>query len=433
MKMTCALALMVLAMPAVAAAQPTPEPTPTPTPEPTPSPAPTPTPSPDPSTSPDPTAGTEADAAPAEPAGEPVGMLRYDKGYVLTSGDGEFEMKVSLRSQVQYAFLLTDNTGVDDETVSKFSLPRVRLYLEGHAYGKANAYKLELDVGNKGSVVTRDMWIDHAFADNFHLRAGEWKQPYSRHEMVSDYTGWFTERSIVNEFAEAGRDLGVALHNNYEKSPEGIEWAVGLFNGTGKIDRPTQTLTCPDPSDPEGCAISPPTNVPADWDPAIVARVGFNHGGIKGYSNADLEGGPLRIAAALSYRANLNNFQKDPSDDSMLVDHAIGADMMLKVEGFDLEGNVFMLKKGKADAKFGYLGQAGYMVVPKKMGLAGRFGMRPDPVIDDENILEMLAAFDWFFSGNHNFKWMTDAGLLQSTVEDGPLALQVRSTLQLVF
>ncbi|HUS65838.1 MAG TPA: hypothetical protein VMZ28_14905, partial [Kofleriaceae bacterium] len=146
MKMTCALALLVVAMPTVAAAQPTPEPTPEP------APAPTPAPPPEVAPTPEVAPAAEADVTPAEPAAEPVGMLHYDKGYVLTSGDGEFEMKVSLRSQVQYAFLLTDNTGVDDETVSKFSLPRVRLYLEGHAYGKTNTYKLELDLGNKGSV-----------------------------------------------------------------------------------------------------------------------------------------------------------------------------------------------------------------------------------------------------------------------------------------
>jgi hypothetical protein len=291
---------------------------------------------------------------------------------------------------------------------------------------------MEFDVANKGSAVLKDFFVDHAFAPNFHLRGGQWKQPFSRHEIVSDYGSWFQERSIANEFVETGRDIGAALHNNYEKSPEGIEWAAGVFNGTGKPDKPVQTLSCDDPSDPEGCAVGAPTNVPADWDPALIARVGFNHGGIKGYSEADLEGGPLRFAAGVGYRVNLNNFQKDPADDGVLLDHGVTADFLLKVEGFDLQGAVYMLKKGNADAELAYLGQAGYMVVPKKIGVAGRFGLRPDAAIDDESLLDMLAAFDWFMSG-HNVKWMTDAGLIQSTVDSGPLALQIRTTMQLTF
>ena len=396
MKLTLPLALLLL-VPATAAAQPTP-----------------------------------ALAPPPTPDEEPAGSLRYDKGFILTSGDGEFEMKAGLRTQVRYELGLVDNEGVDDETVSRFSLPRVRLQLEGHAYGKPNTYKMEFDVANKGSAVLKDFWVDHAFASDVHVRGGQWKQPFSRHEIVSDYASWFNERSIANEFVETGRDLGAAVHNNYEKSPEGIEWVAGVFNGTGKPDKPVQSLSCDDPSDPEGCAVGTPSNVPGDWDPALIARVGFNHGGIKGYSEADLEGGPLRIAAGVGYRLNLNNFQKDPADDGLLLDHGATADFLLKVEGFDVQGAVYLLKKGEADAELAYLGQAGYMVVPKKVGLAGRFGFRPDPAIADEDILEMLAAADWFMSG-HAAKLMLDGGLLQSTADGGPLALQVRTTMQLTF
>ena len=46
-------------------------------------------------------------------------------------------------------------------------------------------------------------------------------------------------------------------------------------------------------------------------------------------------------------------------------------------------------------------------------------------------LMESRLAFDWYFSG-HNFKWMTDAGLLTSTAADTN-DVQVRSQLQLVF
>jgi hypothetical protein len=189
-------------------------------------------------------------------------------------------------------------------------------------------------------------------------------------------------------------------------------------------------VSCEDPADPDTCVPSTPSNVPADFDPEFVARVGWNMGGIKGYSEGDLEGGPMRLGVAAAYRLNFNQLQKD-ADDALLLEHGIELDALLKVAGFDLQGGLFFLKVGEADLELGFLAQAGYFVVPETAQFAARFSLIPDGGAEDESLMENRLAFDWYFHG-HSFKWMTDVGILSSTAAETN-DLQVRSQIQLVF
>jgi hypothetical protein len=422
--------LLLLATPAFAqGTTPTPAPTPTPTPTPTPGPEPTTAPEPAPAPAPEPPTTTPEPAAdpnamPVE--SEPTVSAKYDKGFTLATSDDQFELKAGVRSQFRIEIFRADQD--DAEFESHFVVPRLRLQLEGFAFGKDNTYKVEFDMANKGSALLKDFFVNHAFSDTLQIRAGQWKKPFSRHEIVSDFGSEFNERAIANEWAGAGRDLGVALHNGYEKSPDGVEWAVGLFNGTG--EKPKQTVTCEDPMDASTCTPSTPTNVPVDFDPELVARVGFNTGGIKGYSEGDLEGGPLRLGVAAGYRLNFNQLRKD-ADDALILEHGVELDGLLKVENFDAQAGVFFLKVGDADLDLGFLVQAGYFVVPKTAEFAARFSLIPDEGVADESLTETRLAFDWCFSG-HNFKWATDVGFLSSTAAETN-DFQIRSQLQFVF
>ena len=431
---TAVLTSTFLFLVAPAHAQPTP---PAPTPAPT-TPAPVPGPEPTMAPEPAPTPVPEAPAATVEPAADPVGTptnlpeepatvsASYDKGFTLATSDEEFELKAGIRSQFRVEVFKADED--DAEVESHFLVPRLRLQLEGFAFGEQNGYKVEFDMGNKGNPALKDFFVNHAFSPTLQVRAGQWKKPFSRHEIISDFGSEFNERAIANEWAGAGRDVGVAVHNGYEKSPEGIEWAAGLFNGTS--EKSGQTVTCTDPADPETCTPSAPSNVPADFDPELVARVGWNMGGVKGYSEGDLEEGPLRLGVGASYRLNFNQLRKD-ADDALLLEHGIELDTLLKVAGFDAQAGLFLLKVGEADLDLGFLVQAGYFVVPRTAEFAARFSLIPDEAAMDESLMETRLAFDWYFHG-HSFKWATDAGFLSSTAAETN-DLQVRSQIQLVF
>lgn len=365
------------------------------------------------------------DSAPMPPAADDKSVdVTYDKGLTFRSRDEAYELKLGLRSQFRWDVARKD---VDDtEFQSKFLLPRLRLQLEGHAFGKAHPYKIEFDFANKGSAILKDAWVEHAVRKDLRVRAGQWKRPFNRQEIVSDFGSELVERSIMNEFVGGGRDLGVALHNNYEKSPDGLEWAIGVFNGTG--EKAASTITCEPgatPADPPVCTSTTPTNVPSDIGPALVVHAGWNSGGIKGYSEGDLEGGPLRFAAAVSYRMNPHDLDEDAAGD-LDIEHAVVADAMVKVSGLAASIAVGLVKDGQADAEVALYGQASYLLVPKKLLAAARFAQVP---IGDESRHELLGGFDYFVHG-HNLKIMADAGVLHTT-GTGTSDLQVRTQLQL--
>jgi Phosphate-selective porin O and P len=361
------------------------------------------------------------------PAADPHGVtVKYDKGLVFETADGDYEMKLGVRSQFRFEAVRPDVPAT--EFAARFAMHRLRFQLEGHAFGKPNSYKLEFDLANRGFALLKDFYVDHAVAKDLHLRAGQWKRPFNRQEIVSDFGSEFLERSLVNEFAGGGRDLGVAVHNDYEKSPNGLEWAAGLFNATG--EKAALKITCvpgATATDPPTCTGGVPTNVPTDFGPALVARVGWNAGSIKGYSEGDLEGGGLRYGVAASYRMNPRDFDKDASG-TLQIQHAAVVDAVVKVSGLGITGAAAVVKDGQAKAKFAFYGQVGYMVQPKTLLVAVRLSQVPE---GSEHKHEILGAVDWLWKG-HNWKWMADGGIIH-TSGVSTSDLQIRTQIQAVF
>ena len=272
----------------------------------------------------------------------PPVAITYDKGFKLTSGDARFVLKTAVRSQFR---LEGARPAAGGETQARFYIPRLRLQLEGQAFGPALTYKLELGASEKGATMVKDAYLDdHVGA--VHLRAGQFKRPFNRQELVSDFAGVFNERSLASEHVGGGRDAGVMVHNGFEHSPRGIEWALGLFDSAnGGKDRPLQTTTCKaDAAGTLTCTTSAPSNVMGDFGPAVVARAGWNFGKLKGYSEADLEGGPLRAGIGVNYKVDLADF-----DDAAMV-QALGIDFVLKVRVLDLGAGGFLTIGARSSA-----------------------------------------------------------------------------------
>jgi hypothetical protein len=191
----------------------------------------------------------------------------------------------------------------------------------------------------------------------------------------------------------------------------------GIFNGfSGGADRPSIASACTtDATGKVTCINSRPTTFPSDFGPAVVARAGWNSARAKGYSEADLEGGPLRYSVAGAYKIDLANFAKHgkPSLADNLS-HGLELDWNVKVNGISVAGGVAMMKIKDADAQFGVLLQPGLMVVPKKVQVAARFAMTTD---GDRKNIEALGAFNYYARG-HQMKLSTDFGMLKKTGED---------------
>jgi len=375
---------------------------------------------------------------PAEPPKAALGVT-YDRGVTIATADRAFRLRLGFRNQIRFESARSTDDG--SQFASRFLIPRSRLQADGNAFGTSNRYKLEFAFGDQGSFAfVKDLYLDKQVCRApVWIRAGQWKRPFNRQELVSDFGSEFNERANTAAFVGGGRDLGLAIHNDYERSPEGLEWVLGVFNGfNGGADRPNVTTACT--QDPITgvitCITPPPTTVPADFGPAVVARVGWNVGNIKGYTEGDFEGGPARLAVGLSYKIDLANFdQGDESSVSDNLSHGLQVDAMVKVQGFGLELGGYMMKQTSASAEYGILVQPGYFVVPKHVQLAGRFAYAP---VGARKQVEARAAFNWYWEG-HAWKWATDFGMLKLTGED-PRTMasdkpdfQLRSMLQLTL
>jgi hypothetical protein len=397
------------------------------------------TPAPQPAASPTGALAPSIAAAPAKPdAGDKTVAVTYDRGLSFAAGDGSFGLRLSFRNQLR--FETTRPTADGGEFSSRFLIPRSRLQAEGHVFGKDNRYKLEFGLGDAGSFsFVKDLYIDKRVTGPVWFRAGQWRRPFNRQELVSDFASELNERANTATFVGGGRDLGVGVHNDYEKSPAGLEWVVGIFNRfNGGADRPSLGTSCTQNAMTGAitCVTPTPTNFPADFGPAVVVRAGWNTGGIRGYSEGDLEGGPPRLAVGVGYKIDLANFAKDEQDTfADNTSHGLQADAMFKANGFGLLLGVYMMKLKAADAQYGVLVQPGYFVLPKRAQVAARFAYAP---VGARKQVEARAAFSWYWQG-HTWKWSTDVGMLKLTGED-PVTmtsnkpdLQLRSMLQLTI
>jgi hypothetical protein len=380
----------------------------------------------------------EADGAPVEPLAVPTlgaevdppdPAAGYDKGFFIYSADGAFAVKFQGRVQGRFEFESADEGGSRAEEAA-FLISRARLTMKGHAFSKDIKYKFQADFG-KGNVVLKDFIVDKKLGGKAWVRVGQYKRPFSRQHINSSGRLELVDRAITDKAFGNGRDIGIMVHDNYEKSPE-FEWAVGVFNGTGDKASLSGDVVV-DPMTGEGEITGGKySNVPGLFQPTLVARVGYNSGGIKGYSEVDFAGGPLRFGVAASVLAQLDS----PDDDNALS--RAGVDFIVKNDGLSASGAFYVAtaQDGSAPsdqsyAAMGFHAQAGYLL-QKKYQPAVRFAM-VNPDGDDNNTMEVTGGVS-VYSHDHGFKWQTDAGArIGQTPGDSTNDILVRTQLQLSF
>jgi len=411
------LAAGLLGIPAAALAQPTPEEAEPAEPgapegEPAEEPAPPPEEAPALVSEPEP---VEADVEEAEHA-----SFGYDKGFYISHDNdkGSFKLKIGARVQSLLSVTSADTGLSTRQDRWAFSINRARLVLSGHAFTKKLEYKFQTDFG-KGFVTLKDFYLDAQLADEVWLRAGQWKRPFSRQQINSSGNLELVDRAITDKQFNAGRDIGVAVHNGYEDSPE-LEWAAGVWNGTG--EKPVFSGEV-DPVDGsvDGGGFS---NVPKDFLPVFVGRVGLNRGGLKGYSEADLEGGALRWGAAASVWVEGDFDGGDPPE------HQAQLDAVLKLNGLSFSAAGYVQTVESDWAAIGTHAQIGKVFGEgtRRMNGALRYAMvNPRGGGLDDATHELVVGWGWL-PHKHNAKLQLDLGSV--IAPDGDFADHLVARLQ---
>lgn len=357
---------------------------------------------------------TDQPLIPEEPApvvAEKKPTAGFDKGFFLRSDDEKYALKITGRFQPFFNYSYVKSS---KDSRPQLEMRRMRLVLEGNLHGKNLLYKFQSDFG-KGVPSVKDAHVDVRLSGDTWLRFGQWKRPFSRQQINSSGRLEMTDRSITDKAFGAGRDVGIAIRNDYEKSPE-IEWTLGVFNGRGEAPALSGTVTV-DPMTGMGTlGTTTNTNVPAELRPAVVGRVGYNKKGLKGYSEADLEGGPLRYGVAASV------WLEGDFDDNAVSDQKVQADYIVKAEGFSTTGGVYFMTAqdgdsilDQASSLFGFHAQAGYMLT-KQWEAVARYGYINDVTLKSKTPRDQqeISVAANFFGVGHDAKFQGGMRLIKN-------------------
>jgi hypothetical protein len=349
------------------------------------------------------------DAAPApraaakEKTRSEVEIAGYDKGFFLRSPDDAFELKVNGRVKFRFTYLTREDDEQEDEFA--FAVRTVRLSFSGHAFTDDFTFKIQ-PAWEEGNVLLKDAYFDYRFIDGvLQLRAGQIKKPYSRERIMSDGDLAFAERSILEKAQKAGRDIGFAIHNGYEKAPM-VDYAVGLFNGSG------------DAAHLEGDVFS---NVPDRFGPLLAWRLGVSLGELKAYDQIDFEGKGVRCAVALDGQARFN---AGGNNDAFVYP---GADYLFKAYGFTSYGRMFLAWDQAEGGKFkdqeysgiGFHLEANYLIAKRVAPMFRYARVMPenDPV--KQEILGGAGAYVF----EHKLQAQVEGGAVILAEDDGTTGL----------
>jgi len=133
----------------------------------------------------------------------------YDKGFFIQSADKTFTLKPGMLLQVRNATNWRQeakNGGASDDLQNGFEIRRFKLQASGNAYGPDVTYGLQITNNrNSAAIELDDIWVQYKFAPHNAVKAGQYKGPFNREELVSDGGQLAVERSLLNEVLGGGK------------------------------------------------------------------------------------------------------------------------------------------------------------------------------------------------------------------------------------
>lgn len=347
--------------------------------------------------------------------------------FEIASPDGDYRLRLGLTAQiwVRYQEQWDSPAGPSSRWID-LDFRRIRVLLGGNAFTPAFTYKLQLNF-LPGQFEMLDLYGDYAFTEDLRLRFGVWKIPFSRFRTRSFTNRQLVDWPVISKYFGAERQLGLALHDGYaDRRPPPFEWAVGVFTGvnTRASNAIGAELLHGPPAETESWPVHP----------EVVARVGYNHGGIDTLGENDLEGAapgpePFRFAVHLSGAWDL---QPVAGQDWGIRGALEG---LIKVGGysFSLGGYAASVQEGPSPVSqrpgaLGLWAGTGY-VIARRVEIAGQYALI-QPLDREASIHEPRVGVNVFIVGRR-VQWRTDVGAVFGFEEgDGEANVQIRSVIQ---
>ena len=193
----------------------------------------------------------------------------YDNGFFIQTADKNFKLTIGGFVQFRYTYAYyhrsADNTAPFKQSTthadaSGFDIRRARISFAGNAFSPDIFYKLEGDFYNgsnlnnaslastttstsssgsssgvqtsstSGNFIVTDAFIGYRFNDMLKLRAGSFKVPFTKAELMSDTKIAIMERPEENTPFDAQRSIGLSLFGDIQ--PDTLAYEVSMNNGS---------------------------------------------------------------------------------------------------------------------------------------------------------------------------------------------------------
>lgn len=347
-------------------------------------------------------------APPAKPAPSTVAAAGAETGAEGSAEEAELEIQrqarlalgpVTLAPIVLVALQIVPYAGADSLVQAGDAAERGGFRLRHARLGLAGAYadQAEWEVSSEiaadhesASVRIRDAWAGYTPFQALKLYAGARTVPFSRSVLVGSGHGALIERPLAVRAMAPDNQVGAEVEGDFADGAFG--YAAGVYNGFQRSD------------EFYGGYIENYSPIGNRFDGlAYAARLTSEPLGRLGATMADEHHDPFRFGVGASYFF---------SDGGTRDVHSAGGDALMHVYGFHLLAEVlWALNVPEAEptqptveteqvTSFGFVAEAGYMILQDALGLAARFEwIDPNGNVEDEGddwLLTVGAGYQFF-------------------------------------
>jgi phosphate-selective porin OprO and OprP len=150
--------------------------------------------------------------------------VAYDDGLHFRTNDKSFDISLGGLMQTDLT-LFEPHYPVKDD----FDIRRARLFIAGRLFRDFN-FKFEGEFEGSSNNRLVDAYMNYEYFPYIRFQAGQFKEPYSLEQLISDKNLFFNERSF-GYYLTPGRDVGFMVYGNLLK--DSVLYSAGVFNGDG--------------------------------------------------------------------------------------------------------------------------------------------------------------------------------------------------------
>jgi phosphate-selective porin OprO and OprP len=366
--------------------------------------------------------------------------MSYKKGtgFGFKTADGKFSLNVGGRIQVRATYSAREdvNGNQNDEDLQDLAVQRARLWFKGFAWDPNLKYEIQLEVAggtarppntagtafdSADTSLNRLAELRYAFVDwqicdkkPWHnIKAGQFKVPYSRHQMTSSGRQQFVDRALTDPAFSPMFSPGIMYWGTRGGGKEDLfEYYAGIFDGAGAI------------------GIAEGANIQNNDDGLLYAgRAAVNPFGALAYSEADLR--PSSEWCKFLMAFGINGYYHQDNNRSATLDNfddwAVGADVAMAWRGWYAQAEAHWRTDAQPNANddvesFGWYAQVGYMLIPQRFELGLRYadvnwdgttaaGTATVPTNSASREYLAVASYYWH---EHNMKLQFDFGRVET-------------------